>query len=59
MGTGVGFTLVITRVPNPITRRGAPINEIGIVIEILQAAFIGLTIAISVEANELEREPLK
>jgi len=37
---------VITRVPNPITERAIPINEIGIATELLQAAFIGLTIII-------------
>ncbi len=37
---------LITRVPNPITERAIPINEIGIATELLQAAFIVLTMII-------------
>jgi hypothetical protein len=50
---GIGGTIVliilfvITRMPgNPITGRGAPINPMAIAIEVLEAAFIGLTAAI-------------
>jgi hypothetical protein len=50
---GIGGTIVliilfvITRLPdNPITGRGAPINPMAIPIEVLEAAFIGLTAAI-------------
>jgi hypothetical protein len=50
---GIGGTIVliilfvITRLPdNPITGRGAPINPMAIAIEVLEAAFIGLTAAI-------------
>jgi len=42
---------VITRVPNPITERAIPINEIGIATELLQAAFIGLTIIIIISTR--------
>ena len=52
---GIGGTIVlivlfgITRMPdNPITGRGGPISSMAIAIEILQAAFIGLTAAIIV-----------
>ena len=52
---GIGGTIVliilfmITRMPNnPITGRGAPINAIGIAIEVSQVAFIMLTAAIVV-----------
>ena len=52
---GIGGTIVlivlfgITRMPdNPITGRGGPISPMAIAIEILQAAFIGLTAAIIV-----------
>ena len=52
---GIGGTIVlivlfvITRMPdNPINGRGGPISPMAIAIEILQAAFIGLTAAIIV-----------
>jgi len=42
---------VITRVPNPITERAISINEIGIATELLQAAFIGLTMIIIISTR--------
>jgi hypothetical protein len=52
---GIGGTIVliilyvITRMPdNPITGRGGPISPMAIAIEVFQAAFIGLTVAIIV-----------
>lgn len=52
---GIGGTIVliilyaITRMPgNPITGRGGPISPMAVAIEVLQAAFIGLSIAIIV-----------
>ncbi len=52
-GAGIGGTAVliamyaITRLPeNPVTGIAMPVNEMGIVVEILQAAFIGLALAI-------------
>jgi hypothetical protein len=52
---GIGGTIVliilfaITRMPgNPITGRGGPVSPMALAIEVLQAAFIGLTIAIIV-----------
>jgi hypothetical protein len=52
---GVGGTIVliilyvITRMPgNPITGRGGPIMPMALAIEVFQAAFIGLTVAIIV-----------
>jgi hypothetical protein len=52
---GIGGTIVliilfvITRLPNnPITGRGFPTGPMAIAIEVMQAAFIGLTIAILV-----------
>lgn len=60
---GIGGTIVlivlfaITRMPgNPITGRGAPINSMGIAIEVFQVAFIGLTIAIII--YEMKRKQL-
>jgi hypothetical protein len=60
---GIGGTIVlivlyaITRMPgNPITGRGAPINSIGIAIEVFQVAFIGLAIAIII--YEMKRKQL-
>jgi hypothetical protein len=50
---GIGGTIVlitiwvITRMPdNPITGRAGPANEMGIAVEVFQAAFIGLTAAV-------------
>jgi hypothetical protein len=49
----IGGTIVliglyaITRMPgNPITGRGGPVSPLGLAIEVFQAAFIGLSIAI-------------
>jgi hypothetical protein len=60
---GIGGTIVliilfaITRMPdNPITGRGSPVSPLGLAIEVLQAAFIGLTIAIIV--YEMKRKQL-
>jgi hypothetical protein len=50
---GIGGTIVliilyaITRMPdNPITGRGGPVSPMALAIEVMQAAFIGLTIAV-------------
>ncbi len=58
---GIGDTLVliaiwiITRIPgNPITGRGGMVNEMGIAVETVQWAFVGLTSAIVV--IELQRK---
>ncbi|MDQ3882893.1 MAG: hypothetical protein M3243_02430 [Thermoproteota archaeon] len=58
---GIGGTLVlialwiITRIPgNPITGRGGMVNEMGIAVEAVQLAFVGLTSAIVVV--ELQRK---
>ena len=60
---GIGGTIVlivlyaITRMTgNPITGRGAPINSMGIAIEVFQVAFIGLAIAIII--YEMKRKQL-
>jgi hypothetical protein len=60
---GIGGTIVliilfaITRIPgNPITGRGAPINPMAIAIEVLQAAFIGLTVAIIVYESKRNKQ---
>jgi hypothetical protein len=52
-GVGIGGTLVlitiwtITRMPgNPITGRGAMVNEMGIAVEAMEWAFVGLVAAI-------------
>lgn len=52
---GIGGTIaliilfVITRMPdNPITGRGGPLSPMAIAIELLQVAFIGLTVAVIV-----------
>ncbi|MEW5840290.1 MAG: hypothetical protein AB1753_04730 [Thermoproteota archaeon] len=47
-GTAVLVALwVITRMPgNPVTGRGGPVNEMGLAVELLQAAFMGLTAAV-------------
>jgi hypothetical protein len=60
---GIGGTIVliilfvITRMPdNPITGRGAPINPMAIAIEVLQAAFIGLTVTIIVYESKSKKQ---
>jgi len=55
-GTAVLIILfVITRMPgNPITGRGDQVNPMGIVVELLEAAFIGLTAAIIVRESRLK-----
>ena len=59
---GIGGTIVlvvlfaITRMPgNPVTGRAGPINPMSIAIEVLQAAFVGLTAAIIIYENRRKR----
>jgi uncharacterized membrane protein YuzA (DUF378 family) len=60
---GIGGTIVlmilfaITRMPdNPITGRAGPIMPMALAIEVLQAAFIGLTIAIIVYESKARKQ---
>ena len=60
---GIGGTIVlmilfvITRMPdNPITGRGAPVSPMALAIEVFQAAFIGLSVAIIV--YEMKRKQI-
>jgi hypothetical protein len=47
---------MITRLPgNPITGRGGMVNEMGIAVETMQWAFVGLTIAILVMELRMKR----
>ncbi len=59
---GIGGTIVliaiwvVTRMPgNPITGRAGPPNAMGISVEVLQAAFIGLTAAIIAYETRMRR----
>jgi hypothetical protein len=59
---GIGGTIilivlfVITRMPgNPITGRGGPVSPLGLAIEVFQAAFIGLSIAIIIYESRRKR----
>jgi hypothetical protein len=59
---GIGGTLVliaiwtITRMPgNPITGRGGMVNEMGIAVEAMQWAFVGVTAAILVIESRMKR----
>jgi hypothetical protein len=59
---GIGGTIVliilfaITRMPgNPITGRGGPVSPMAFAIEVMQAAFIGLSIAITVYEMKRKR----
>jgi hypothetical protein len=61
-GVGIGGTMVfiaiwiITRMPgNPITGRGGMVNEMGIAVEAMQWAFVGLTSAIIVIESQRKR----
>jgi hypothetical protein len=60
-GVGIGGTLaliaiwIITRIPgNPITGRGGMVNEMGIAVESMQWAFVGLTVAILVIESSMK-----
>jgi hypothetical protein len=60
---GIGGTIVmiilfaITRIPgNPITGRGGPISPMALAIEVLQAAFIGLTAAIIIYESKRKKQ---
>ena len=60
---GIGGTIVliilfaITRIPgNPITGRGGPISPMALAIEVFQAVFIGLSVAIIV--YEMKRKQI-
>ena len=44
----------ITRVPNPITARALPINSMGMVIEIFEFIYIGITAYILVRQGRIE-----
>ena len=47
---------VITRMPdNPITGRGGPVNAMAILLEVLQAAFIGLVAVIIIYERRMKR----
>jgi hypothetical protein len=59
---GIGGTIVlialfaITRMPdNPITGRGSPVSPLGLAIEVMQAAFIGLSIVIIIYERRRKR----
>jgi hypothetical protein len=59
---GIGGTLVliaiwiITRMPgNPITGRGAMVNEMGIAVEAMEWAFVGLAAAIIMTEYKMKR----
>jgi hypothetical protein len=57
---GIAGTIVliimyfITRAPNPITARALPVNSLGIVIEIFQFIYIGITGYISARQGRIE-----
>ena len=57
---GIAGTIVliimyfITRVPNPITNRAVPINSMGILIEVFQFIYIGITAYIVARQRRIE-----
>ncbi|MFL6381977.1 MAG: hypothetical protein ACJ72S_11900 [Nitrososphaeraceae archaeon] len=57
---GIAGTIVliilyfITRVPNPITTRALPINSMGILIEIFQFIYVGITAYIVARQGRIE-----
>ena len=60
---GIGGTIIlivlfaITRMPdNPITGRAGPISPMALVIEVMQLAFIGLSIAIIIYESKAKKE---
>jgi hypothetical protein len=65
---GIAGTIVliimyfITRVPNPITNRAAPINSMGVLVEVFQFIYIGITVYIVAREGRIEtrqREQLR
>jgi hypothetical protein len=60
IGVGGAIVLIalfaITRMPdNPITGRGGPVSPLGLAIEVMQAAFIGLSIVIIIYESRRKR----
>lgn len=57
---GIGGTIglivlwAITRVPNPITNRGGPVNEMGIAVQVFQVAFVALLAVIIAKKRKAE-----
>ncbi len=57
---GIAGTIVliimyfITRVPNPITNRSAPINSMGVLIEVFQFIYVGITAYIVARQERVE-----
>lgn len=62
---GIAGTIVLialwatTRVPNPVTVRALPVDAMGISVELLQAAFIGLTAMILVAERRAKTDRIK
>jgi hypothetical protein len=61
--TGIGGTIIIialfaiTRMPdNPITGRGGPNSPMALAIEVMQVAFIGLSIAVIIYESKVKKE---
>jgi hypothetical protein len=44
----------ITRVSNPITNRAAPINSMGVLVEIFQFIYVGITAYIVARQGRME-----
>ena len=60
---GIGGTIIlivlfaITRLPdNPITGRAGPISSMALVTEVMQAAFIGLSLAVIIYESKVKEE---
>jgi hypothetical protein len=60
---GIGGTIIlialfaITRMPdNPITGRGGPNSPMALAIEVMQVAFIGLSIAVIIYESKVKKE---
>ncbi|MFN4335968.1 MAG: hypothetical protein ACK4FV_00065 [Candidatus Nitrosocaldus sp.] len=59
---GIGGTIglialwALTRVPNPITNRGGPVNEMGIAVQVFQVAFVALLVVIVAKGRMTERK---
>lgn len=60
IGIGGNATLITlwtaTRFPNPITERALPINEFGIITQVMQVAYIGLA-AYALNLRRMEKRP--
>lgn len=57
IGGTVGLIILwaITRVPNPLTNRGLPVNEMGIAVQVFQVAYVALLALLIAKGRRVEK----